>query len=78
MIRSEFQIECDICKQVALKIINQERKHQNQERVAQLAWEHRWGYSAKSRDWLWYCPLCVPLAEAEGVRVQLSPIEEEV
>lgn len=77
MIRSEFQVECDLCKQIALKIINQNRRDQNQERAAQLAWANGWAYNSGDGDWSWYCPRCVPRAEEQGIKVRLSPFEEE-
>jgi hypothetical protein len=82
VIRVDFTIECDLCEQVGLtaglKIINQSRRDQNQERAMQVAWDHGWGYFPGHNRTLWYCPVCVPRAQQQGVKVRLAPKEDTV
>jgi hypothetical protein len=66
MILVEFSLECDGC-QGRLKPHIPRRRDRHQGEVMRIAAGAGWGRSRSGDHW--YCPDCVPLVRAGGVRI---------
>jgi rubredoxin len=75
MILVEFVMECDAC-QYRLKPEIPRRRDRHQEEVMRIAAGAGWGRSRSGDHW--FCPDCVPLTKARGIKITTEePIDLE-